>query len=189
VKAAVGAEGAIAALLEAFGLSDAPETEGTPARVARFWRESLVVGHRTDPIAALGRRIPVTTSTVVTLTDIPFHGMCPHHLVPYFGEVHLAYDPGDHIVGLGGLEALVAALSRRLVLQEQLCVDLLDALEAHLGARGAACAIEATHLCLILRGREPRRARVHTRLARGTLAHRPDVLPPVGASRATAEDR
>lgn len=174
------AEAAVSALLEAFDLAGHPEVAGTPERVAEFWREQLVVGHGQDPAAALGKPIPVATPTVVTLTHIPFHGMCPHHLVPYFGEVHLAYAPSDRIVGLGGLEKLVATLSRRLVLQEQLCVDILDALETHLDARGAACAIEATHLCLILRGREPRSARVHTRLARGTLAGRHDVLPPVG---------
>lgn len=173
---------AIAGLLAALDLDGLPETDGTPDRVARFWRAQLVSGHGVDPAEALGKLIPVAEPTVVSLTGIPFHGMCPHHLVPYFGEVHLAYEPADHIVGLGGLEALVAALSRRLVLQEQLCIDLVDALEAHLGARGAACAVEATHLCLILRGREPRRARVHTRLARGTLIGRPEVLPPVAAS-------
>lgn len=171
---------AVAALLAAFDLDGLPETAGTPARVERFWREQLVCGHRQSPADALGAPIPVETPTVVSLTGIPFHGMCPHHLVPFFGEVHLAYEPSDRIVGLGGLEALVACLSRRLVLQEQLCADLVEALSAHLGARGVACAIDATHLCLILRGREPRRARAHTRLARGTLAGRWDVLPPVG---------
>ncbi len=176
-------EAAIADLLASLDLGDHPETRGTPERVAEFWRNQLVSGHRLDPADALGEPIPVSEPTVVTLTDIPFHGMCPHHLVPYFGEVHLAYAPGAHVVGLGGLEKLVATLSRRLVLQEQLCIDVLDALDAHLGAVGVACAIEATHLCLILRGREPRRARVHTRLARGSLVGRDDVLPPVGAHR------
>lgn len=183
------AQAAVTALLEALDLADVAETDGTPDRVAAFWREQLVSGHRTSPGDALGTLIPATGDAVVSLTDIPFHGMCPHHLVPYFGVVHLAYAPGDRIAGLGGLEALVAALSRRLVLQEQLCGDIVEALETHLGARGAACAIEATHLCLILRGREPRRTRVHTRLARGCLADRSDVLPPVGARPSTEEFR
>lgn len=177
----MNATDAIAGLLGALELDGLPETAGTPERVARFWREQLVCGHRIDPAEALGARIPASDRAVVSLTAIPFHGMCPHHLVPYFGEVHLAYEPDGHIVGLGGLEALVAALSRRLVLQEQLCADVVEALVTHLGARGAACAVEATHLCLILRGREPRRARMHTRLARGSLADRPEVLPPVTA--------
>ena len=177
------AEGAVADLLTALDLADHPEVRGTPERVAEFWRARLVSGHALDPADALGEPIPVAAPTVVTLTHIPFHGMCPHHLVPYFGEVHLAYEPGAHIVGLGGLEKLVATLSRRLVLQEQLCADVLDALETHLKVKGAACAIEATHLCLILRGREPRPTRVHTRLARGSLIGRADVLPPVGHHR------
>ncbi len=172
-------EQAIAAFLESFGRSDDPEVQGTPERVADFWREQLLSGHDQAPAQILAQHISDESGAVVTLTSIPFHGVCPHHLVPYFGEVHLAYEPDGAIVGLGALERLVAALSRRLVLQEKLTRDLVDALCEHLGARGAACAIEATHLCLVLRGREPRSARLHTRLARGTLVDRTDVLPGV----------
>lgn len=170
---------AIAHFLDALGHRDHPETEGTPARVAEFWQSQLLSGHAQDPAEVLGPRIPVDQPTIVTLTRIPFHGVCPHHLVPFFGEVHLAYEPSAYVVGLGRLEALVGALSRRLILQEQLCGAIVDALMAHLDARGAACAIEAQHLCLSLRGREPRATRVHSRFAVGTLKGRSDILPPV----------
>lgn len=154
-----------------------PELVGTPERVAELWRENLLVGERLDPAEALSERIPDTAGAVVTVTGLPFHSVCPHHLTPTFGEVHLAYEPDGEIVGLGALERLVVACSRRLVLQEQLTASLVDALMEHLGARGAACAVEGQHLCLILRGHEPRSARVTTRLARGSLAGRADVLP------------
>lgn len=170
---------AIAQFLDALGQSEHPETRGTPERVAEFWANHLLSGHAQDPGAVLGERIPVDAPTVVTLTRIPFHGVCPHHLVPFFGDVHLAYEPDAHVVGLGRLEALVQALSRRLILQEQLCIEIVEALMVHLDARGAACAIEAQHLCLSLRGREPRATRVHSRYAAGTLKGRADILPPV----------
>jgi GTP cyclohydrolase IA len=172
-------ENSIADFLEALGRADDPATSGTPVRVAEFWRERLVSGYDADLEAVLADRIPESSGAVVTLSGIPFHGVCPHHLVPYFGEVHLAYDPAGEIVGLGALERLVAACSRRLVLQEPLTQRLVDALMSTLGARGAACAVEATHLCLVLRGREPRSARLHTRTAAGTLVGRHDILPPV----------
>ncbi len=173
-------ENSIAAFLHALGRADDPETQGTPDRVAEFWRERLVSGYDDDVETVLAERIPESSTAVVTLSGIPFHGVCPHHLVPYFGEVHLAYQPAGEIVGLGALERLVAACSRRLVLQEPLTQLLVDTLMGTLGAQGAACAVEATHLCLVLRGREPRSARLHTRTAAGTLTGRHDVLPPVG---------
>ena len=172
-------EDSVQAFLQAIGRADDPGTVGTPERVAEFWRERLVAGYDADLDAILSERIADDSGAVVTLTGIPFHGVCPHHLVPYLGEVHLAYDPAGELVGLGALERLVAACSRRLTLQEQLTQALVDALMTTLGARGAACAVEATHLCLVLRGREPRSARLHTRAARGTLEGRPDVLPAV----------
>lgn len=172
-------EHSVAAFLHALGRGDDPAVEGTPERVAEFWRERLLSGHDADLDELLAERIPDASGAVVTLTGIPFHGVCPHHLVPYFGEVHLAYEPDGALVGLGALERLVAACSRRLVLQEQLTRALVDALMDVLGARGAACAAEATHLCLVLRGREPRSARLHTRASRGSLSGRHDVLPAV----------
>ncbi|MCB9549411.1 MAG: GTP cyclohydrolase I [Myxococcales bacterium] len=174
-------EAAVEALLAALDVPDDPELAGTPGRVAKLWRETLLGGYDRDPAAILADGIPDTSGAIVTLTRIPFHCVCPHHLVPAIGEVHLAYEPGGVVIGLGALEELVCALSRRLVLQERLTRDLVDALMTHLGARGAACAIEASHLCLILRGREPRAARVHTRHAAGSLVGRSDVLPGVQA--------
>ena len=174
------AETAIEALLEALAVPPSPELDGTPRRVARMWRDNLLGGYRDDPAELLAETIPAGPDAgVVTLTHLPLHGMCPHHLLPFVGVAHVAYAPGAHIVGLGAVEGLVRALSRRLVLQETLGAQIADALMVHLGALGAACAIEAQHLCLSLRGREPHRARVCTRVARGTLADRPEVLPAV----------
>ena len=168
----------VESMLVGLGVETHEELAQTPRRVAALWRHTLLGGYDAEPATILAARLPTSGSAVVTLTGVPFHSVCPHHLVPYFGQVHLAYEPEGHIVGLGALERLVTALSRRLVLQETLCDALVDALMAHLDARGAACCVEAQHLCLMLRGREPRSTRLYTRASRGSLIGRPDVLPP-----------
>ncbi|MFN3198665.1 MAG: GTP cyclohydrolase I [Bradymonadia bacterium] len=173
---------AVTAFLESLDadFSD-PELNRTPERVTQLWRDNLLSGHRLDPREALGKPLDAEGEGVITLTGIPFHGMCPHHLLPYFGVAHVAYDPRKAIVGIGSLEHMVNACSRRMILQETLTKMVVDTLMTHLDAAGAACAIEATHLCMILQGREPRSARVHTRQAAGSLQGRHDILPPVTA--------
>lgn len=160
---------AIAAQLSALQLPANRELAGTPDRVAELWRGTLLSGYAADPAEILADRIPDEAGALVVITDIPFHCVCPHHLLPAIGHAHVAFDPDGHVVGFGQVEALVQACARRLVLQETLTAHIADALMTHLGARGAACAMSAQHLCLSLRGREPREARVHTRVERGTL--------------------
>ena len=172
-------EEAVAALLRALGFAPEGDLAETPRRVAHLFATNLLSGRNQDPAEILRDRLPNRGSAVITLTGLPFHGVCPHHLLPYHGVVHLAYDPGALIVGLGRLERLLECLSRRLVLQEDLTQNLVDALMVHLDARGAACAVEAEHLCLSLQGHEPRGARLCTRAFIGTLEGRFDVLPPV----------
>ena len=138
-------------------------------------------GGAADAGAAGGRRIDDASGALVTLTGIPFHGVCPHHLLPFHGVAHVAYAPRGRIVGLGRIERLVACLSRRLVLQESLTHAIAEALMSTLDAEGAAVALDAEHLCLVLQGREPRGARLNTRVGLGSLRDRPDVLPPVSA--------
>ncbi|MBU0549997.1 GTP cyclohydrolase I [Myxococcota bacterium] len=164
---------AVRALLDALEVPPSPEMVGTPDRVARLWREQLLSGYGQDPAEILSRAVIAQHEGVIAVSDIPFHCVCPHHLTPAFGRVHLAYAPQGRVVGFGALEALVTALSRRLILQEQLTAELADALMLHLDARGAACAIEATHFCMILRGREAHAARARTVVERGCLKGQP----------------
>lgn len=158
-----------------------PDLAGTPGRVNDLWLDNLVSGYGTTPQEALGAPIADTSGALVTLTGIPFHGVCPHHLLPFHGVAHVAYAPRGLIVGLGRIERLVACLSRRLILQEALTHAIADALMSTLDAEGAAVALDAEHLCLVLQGREPRGARLSTRVGLGTLRDRGDVLPPVSA--------
>lgn len=160
---------AVAAQLTALALPPNAELDGTPTRVAQLWRETLLSGYAADPAEILAAHIPDEAGALVVITDIPFHCVCPHHLLPAIGHAHVAFDPNGAVVGFGQIEALVQAFARRLVLQETLTAQIADALMTHLGAHGAACALTAQHLCLSLRGREPRSARVHTRVERGSL--------------------
>ncbi len=170
-------EAAVHAFLESLpvDLTD-PELQRTPDRVAELWRDELLCGDA-DGAKALSPRIAAPSQAVVTITDLPFQCVCPHHLTPTFGRVHMAFEPQSWIVGLGALSDLVRAFSRRLVLQETLTEELVEALMLHLGARGAACAIEAQHLCMSLRGRSPHESQVWTRISKGSLRDRSDVLP------------
>lgn len=164
-------EAHVAGLLQALGVGDCADVQGTPARVAELWRDNLLAGYQIDPTSVFGEPIADPSGVRVTVSGLPFHMVCPHHLTPGFGHVDLMYQPGGQIVGFGALERLVFALSRRLVLQETLTAQLADGLMAGLGAAGAACRITATHLCLTLQGREPRGAQVITSVGRGCLAH------------------
>ena len=174
---------AVYAMLKAMGHEKHPETGNTPERVSVMWREKLLSGYASEPTETLNKRIRDDSGATIVLRAIPFHSMCPHHLVPYFGTVDLAYEPDGWIVGLGALEDLVASRSRRLVLQEELTGQLVADVENALSPKGVACRIEAQHLCLMLNGREPRSTWLETNRATGSLAHQWGISSNPGQSR------
>jgi GTP cyclohydrolase IA len=147
-----------------------PELEETPGRVTQAWLEDFLDGYRADPKKILADLHPTTSRELVIATGIDFHSMCPHHLLPYRGLAHVAYIPKDGVVGFGKLVELVDAFSHRLVLQEQIAEDVAQALVTHLGARGAACVLDAEQGCLTMRGPKRREARTVTRAFAGSLA-------------------
>ncbi len=163
----------MAAFLEALALPaevrGGADLEGTPARVAQAWREDLLDGYRRDPAALLAETMPAGGRDLVAVTAIDFHSVCPHHLLPSRGLAHLAYVPGGRVVGFGQLARLVDCLAHRLVLQEDLARQVVEALMTHLGARGAACVLEAEQLCLSVRGEKRARARAHAQAFGGVL--------------------
>lgn len=121
----------------------------TPRRVEALWREHFLVGYTMDPAAILGEPVVGESPTeLVVVRDLPFHGMCPHHLLPYSGTATVAYLPSDQLVGFGRLGELVRCFTHRLTLQERACNDVVDALMEHLGARGAGCVMTGQHMCL-----------------------------------------
>ena len=141
---------AVRALLRASGCDlDHPDLLETPERVARLWSNLVLSGYDADPAAILGNPVLGEGNTaLVVVRDIPCHGMCPHHLLPWVGTATVAYLPTTKLVGFGRLSELVHAYTRRLTLQERVCNDIVDALMQHVDARGAACVITGQHNCL-----------------------------------------
>ncbi|OJX65611.1 MAG: GTP cyclohydrolase I FolE [Micrococcales bacterium 73-13] len=167
-------EAAVAELLAAIG--DDPGREGlreTPRRVASAYRE-LFAGVGRDPAEALASRSDFPDSAerageVVVLRGIEFRSMCEHHLLPFFGEAHVAYLPGARFAGLGALADAVEIAAARPQLQERLTEDVADALLSGLGARGVLVVLEAAHGCVSARGPRQGSARTVTLAARGAL--------------------
>ena len=165
---------AVARFLDSLHLPDgvrrSADLAGTPFRVAEAWLEDLVDGYRVEPRDVLADGAKSPSRDLVSLTGIEFHSVCPHHLLPSRGVAHVAYLPGGRLVGFGQLVRLVDALAHRLVLQEDLARQIVEALVEHLGARGAGCVLEAEHLCLTVRGERRSRARAHAEAYAGALA-------------------
>lgn len=164
---------AVQAFLEASGLPpDDPELKETPARVAEAWAQTFLDGYGRDPDAVLAERIPVpegSAGELVVVTGLRFHSMCPHHLLPVEGRAHLAYVPGEYVVGFGRLAALLDTWAHRLILQEHLARNVARSLARSLESPGAACILEAHQACLRVRGEEQRDAVTHAEAYEGLL--------------------
>ncbi len=167
-------ERAVADLIRALGLDPAaePELARTPARMAELYAE---IFSGLDPAASPEVAIFAHeggADQLVTVRDLPFHSLCVHHFVPFFGRAHVAYLPDKSIMGISGAARLLAHYAHRPQLQERLTGQIADHLERLLAPRGLAVVIEARHLCMEMRGvRTP--GRVETRVVRGALAAPP----------------
>ncbi|MHB8874902.1 MAG: GTP cyclohydrolase I [Myxococcaceae bacterium] len=166
-------ERAVAGFLAAAGLDPKdPDLQGTPARVAEAWTSEFLDGYAISAESALGELYPAppgTAGEMVVVTDLKFHSMCPHHLLPYEGRAHLAYVPHKKLVGFGRLSALLDACAHRLVLQENLAREVAHTLARALGSPATACVIEAEQACLRIRGNRQREARTHSEAYEGRL--------------------
>lgn len=133
-----------------------PEREGlldTPARVGRAWLE-YCEGYREDPAYHLSRVFHEVGGydEIVLLKGIPFHSHCEHHMAPIIGVAHIAYLPGDYVVGISKLARVLHGYARRLQVQERLTAQVADCIWENLHPRGVAVVIEATHGCMTGRG-------------------------------------
>jgi len=146
---------AMTQFLAAAGHADAAASDA-PARSAEAWADELLSGYQTDPATILECTFDELDGDLVTLSSIPFVSVCSHHVLPFFGQAHVAYLPGERLLGLGRMEELVYCLSRRLQLQERLGQEIAAHLADGVGARGAACVLEAEHLCVFARGKRQR---------------------------------
>lgn len=135
---------------------DDPDREGlldTPKRVARAWKE-YCEGYQDDPAFHLSRIFHEVGGydEIVVLSDIPFQSNCEHHMAPIVGKAHIAYLPGDYVVGISKLARVLHGFARRLQVQERLTAEVADCIWNNLHPRGVAVVIEATHGCMSGRG-------------------------------------
>jgi len=171
-------EAAVAEILAAIGEDPGRAgLESTPQRVASAYAD-FFAGLGQDPLDHLRDTVPVgdRTGELVLLRDIEFRSVCEHHLLPFLGTAHLAYLPGERIVGLGKLANVVETLAARPQLQERLTEEIADALETGLAPRGILVVLDASHGCVTTRG--PRQTRSST----VTMASRGDLALPVARS-------
>jgi GTP cyclohydrolase IA len=166
---------AIQAFLGAAGLRLEGELVGTPGRVAQAWADDFLDGYRSSPAEALGPLLPASGAGLVSVTGLDFHSSCPHHLLPYRGLAHLAYLPARGVVGFSRLGRLVDVLGHRLVLQEVLARQIVEAIVAGTGALGAGCVLETEQACVTCRGRLRSRARTTSEAFVGQLAKRSEL--------------
>ncbi len=138
-------------------LDEDPNREGlkkTPYRVARAF-EFLTKGYKQDIEAVMNNAIfEERYSEMVLVKDIDFYSMCEHHLLPFFGKVHIAYIPDGKIVGLSKMPRIVEVFARRLQVQERMTQQIAETLYEYLSPRGVGVVIEAQHLCMMMRGVE-----------------------------------
>ena len=162
-------EKAVKEILEAIGEDpDRSGLEGTPERVAAMFDE-IFSGLHEDPDRILDVTFEAGHDEMVMERNIPFHGICEHHLIPFVGKAHVAYIPGEdgRITGLSKLARLVDSYARRPQLQERLTTQVADTLERVLRPRGVLVVIEAEHLCMSMRGVRKPGARALTSAVRG----------------------
>ena len=169
VDAALGEMGALVhRQLELLG--EDPEREGlrrTPERVAKAlsW---LTSGYRMEVGEVVGQGVfEEDSDQMVMVRDIEMYSLCEHHLLPFFGKVHVAYVPDGKIIGLSKLPRIVEVFARRLQVQERLTEQIADAICHVLRPRGVGVVIEAAHLCMMMRGVEKQNSSTITSALRG----------------------
>ena len=139
------------------GLGEDPSREGlrdTPQRVEQSLR-FLTSGYRADVDRVLNNALfPVEYNEMVMVRDIDFFSLCEHHLLPFFGRCHIAYLPQSRVIGLSKIPRLVEVFSRRLQIQERLTCQIAETIQERIDPHGVAVVMEATHLCMAMRGVE-----------------------------------
>ena len=136
------------------GIGEDPEREGlieTPDRIARMYEE-ICGGMYESAEEHLQRTFTAENTEMVVEKDITFYSMCEHHMMPFYGKVHIAYIPDGKVVGLSKLARTVEVYARRLQLQEKMTVEIADALMEHLAPKGVMVLTEAEHMCMTMRG-------------------------------------
>ncbi len=140
----------------------------TPERAAKAMK-FLTEGYDKDPKQILqSAMFEETYNEMVIVKDIELYSLCEHHILPFFGKAHIAYIPNGHIVGLSKLPRVVDVFSRRLQVQERLTEQILDCINNTLRPQGVAVVIEASHMCMMMRGVQKQNSTTTTSGFRGS---------------------
>ena len=167
-------EGYVEGILKELGENPSRDgLEKTPLRVSKAMR-FFTQGYKQDPAEVLtGALFDVDYDELVVVRDIDFYSLCEHHMVPFFGRVHVAYIPNGKVVGLSKIPRTVEIFARRLQVQERLTMDIAQTIEAILKPRGVGVVIEAKHLCMMMRGVEKQNTSAITSSLRGVFESDP----------------
>jgi GTP cyclohydrolase I len=155
-------------------IGEDPSREGikeTPRRIAEMYAE-VFSGMKEDPREVLNVGFEEGHNEMVILKDIPFYSMCEHHLLPFYGMVHIGYIPKGRVVGASKLGRVVEILAKRPQLQERLTTQIADTIVEALQPQGVAVVIEAEHLCMTMRGVKKPGSNIVTSAMRGSFRTR-----------------
>ena len=162
-RAQINIEASVYNILQSIG--EEPGREGllnTPNRVARMFDE-LTSGYHIDPEKMInGALFDVDYDEMVVVKDIDFYSLCEHHLLPFFGQAHVAYIPNGKVIGLSKIPRIVEMFARRLQIQEQMTSQIASFLQDTLNPQGVAVVVEGAHMCSMMRGVKKENAKMKT---------------------------
>ena len=157
-------------------LGEDPGRDGlrnTPSRVARSWRE-LTRGYEQDPDEVLKSALfDCTYDEMVIVKDIEVFSLCEHHMLPFFGKMHIAYIPRKKVIGLSKAARLVDIFARRLQIQERLTQQVAETIQKAIRPEGVGVICEAQHLCMMMRGVEKQHSSTITSSMMGVFRENP----------------
>ena len=146
-------------------LGEDPSREGllsTPSRVRKAY-EFLTRGYNEDPESMLKNALfTVTYDEMVIVKDVEMFSLCEHHMLPFFGKVHVAYIPNGKVIGLSKIPRLIETFSRRLQIQERLTTQIAETIQNVIQPQGVGVVVEARHLCMMMRGVEKQHSQAVT---------------------------
>jgi len=157
-----------------FRIGEDPDRDGlirTPERMQKSL-EYLTQGYKKDPDQVLqGAMFEVTYDEMVIVKDIEMFSLCEHHMLPFFGKVHVAYIPNGKVIGLSKIPRIVDIFARRLQVQERLTVQIAETIQRAIEPQGVGVVIEARHLCVMMRGVEKQHSSAVTSHMLGSFRH------------------
>lgn len=159
-------------------LGENPERDGlkeTPKRMEGMYRE-LLKGYDINPKSVFKRFDGEKYTGLIVVSDIDFYSLCEHHLLPFYGKIHIGYIPDGHILGLSKFARLVEIFARRLQLQERLTKQIADTLQNNMKPKGVVVYCEAEHLCMSMRGIKKTNSRAKTLITTGLFKTKKNLL-------------